>query len=282
MARPLRIEYPGAVYHVTSRGNAGERIFGDDRDREIFLSILGGVVTRCHWLCHAYCLMDNHYHLLIETPDANLSIGMRQLNGVYTQTYNRRYRKTGHIFQGRFKAILVQKDNYLLELCRYVVLNPVRAGVTEKPETWRWSSYQGTAGLRKKPAYLTTDWILGLFNNKRAVAQKQYRSFVREGMHGGSPWKELQGQVLLGEEGFVERFRDLLEDKKQVKEIPRPQRYVSRPSLDKIFSEQKEKAQRDGGIHAAHMAYGYTLKEIADYLRIHYTTVSKVIAKAAL
>ena len=135
MARPIRIEYPGAVYHVTSRGNAGNKIFSDDQDREIFLPILAAVVKRYNWLCHAYCLMDTHYHLMIETPDANLSIGMRQLNGIYTQKYNRRHETPGHIFQGRYKAILVQKENYLLELCRYVVLNPVRAGVVQKPES---------------------------------------------------------------------------------------------------------------------------------------------------
>jgi len=219
---------------------------------------------------------------MIETPDANLSIGMRQINGVYTQKYNRRHHQPGHIFQGRFKAILVQKDNYLLELCRYVVLNPVRAGVVEKPEAWRWSSYQSTAGLRKEPDYLSTDWILALFHIKRTVAQKQYRAFVREGIRRGSPWGGLQGQVLLGGEGFVGKLKDLLEDKKLVKEIPRPQRYVSRPSLDKIFSRQKEKAKRDRSINVAHMSHGYTLKEIADYLGIHYTTVSKVIAKATV
>jgi putative transposase len=282
MARPLRIEYPGAIYHVTSRGNARNNIFSDDEDREIFLSILGAVVKRYNWLCHAYCLMDNHYHFIIETPDANLSLGMRQFNGIYTQKHNRRHNKPGHLFQGRFKAILVQKENYLLELCRYVVLNPIRAGAVEKPGAWRWSSYQATAGLRREPDYLSTDWILGLFSSKRAVAQKQYRAFVREGIHRGSPWEGLRGQVLLGDEGFVEKFKDLLEDKKQLKEVPRFQRYVSRPSLDKIFSRQKGKAQRDTNIHAAHMSHGYTLKEIADYLRIHYTTVSKVIGKAAV
>jgi len=280
MARPLRIEYPEAVYHVTSRGNARNKIFSNDQDREVFLSNLEDVVMRYNWFCHAYCLMDNHYHLMVETPDANLSIGMRQLNGVYTQRYNRRHHKTGHLFEGRFKAILVQKDNYLLELCRYVVLNPVRAGVVGKPEAWRWSSYQATAGLRKEPDYLATDWILGLFSSRRAVAQRQYRRFVREGIGQGTPWAKVQGQVLLGEDGFVERFKDLLEDKREVKEIPRSQRYVSRPSLDKIFSGQERKGQRYTGISTAHISYGYTLKEIADYLGIHYTTVSKVIGKA--
>jgi putative transposase len=280
MARPLRIEYPGAVYHVTSRGNARNKIFSDDQDREVFLSILATVVKRYNWLCHGYCLMHNHYHCMIETPNANLSLGMRQLNGIYTQRYNRRHNKTGHIFQGRFKAILIQKDNYLLELCRYIVLNPVRAKLLEKPETWRWSSYGATVGLRKKPHFLTIDWILGLFDSKGSVAQKRYREFVRDGMHGASPWGKLHGQVLLGEEGFVERFTEFLEDKKSLKEIPRSQRYVSRPTLSKILDGKETRTQRDAAIYVAHFNHGYTLKEIADYLHVHYTTVSKVISKS--
>jgi putative transposase len=280
MARPLRIEYPGAVYHVTSRGNGRKDIFEDDRDRLIFLSILGSVVKRYNWLCHAYCLMDNHYHLMLETPDANLSAGMRQLNGVYTQSYNRRHQKPGHIFQGRFKAILIQKENYLLELCRYVVLNPVRAGLVKKVEDWRWSSYLVTAGIGKEPEYLNTDWILGLFNTQRTIAKRRYREFVREGIHGRASWVELQSQVLLGEEEFVGKFKEVLEDKKQIKEIPRSQRYIGIPTLDKIFRGRKTKAQRNTSIYNAHMKQGYTLKEIADHLGIHYTTISKVIAKA--
>lgn len=137
MARPLRIEYPNAVYHITSRGNARGKIYKDDRDRRTFLDVLGSVIKRYNYLCHAYCLMDNHYHLLIETPEPNLSRGMRQLNGVNTQTYNMRHKETGHIFQGRYKAILVEKEEYLLELCKYVVLNPVRAGIIKSPEQWQ-------------------------------------------------------------------------------------------------------------------------------------------------
>ena len=127
MARPLRLEYEGAVYHVTSRGNARQDIYLVDPDRELFLSVLGNTVERFSWLCHAYCQMSNHYHLLIETPEANLSRGMRHLNGVYTQAFNRRHMRSGHILQGRFKAIVVEKESHLLELARYVVLNPVRA-----------------------------------------------------------------------------------------------------------------------------------------------------------
>ncbi|HLE17118.1 MAG TPA: transposase [Syntrophales bacterium] len=277
MARPLRIEYPNAVHHVTSRGNARNKIFLGDQDRENFLFVLDAVVKRHNWLCHAYCLMDNHYHLMIETPDANLSRGTRQLNGVYTQKYNWWHSKTGHLFQGRYKSILVDKENYLLELCRYVVLNPVRANMVEKPEEWKWSSYGATAGLKTVPNYLTVDWILGLFSNNKAEAQKRYRKFVREGIHTGSPWDDLQGQILLGEEGFIEKYKDLLSDKEQIKEIPRPQRYVSRPRLSKLLSKEDKTTRRNRQVYAAHVKYGYTLKEIADHIEIHYTTVSKAI-----
>ncbi len=155
MARPLRIEYPGAVYHVTSRGNEKKAVFKDDQDRELFLKILAEVNKRYHWFCHAYCLMDNHYHLLIETPEGNLSLGMRQLNGVYTQAFNKKRNRTGHLFQGRYKAILIQKDNHLLEACRYVVLNPVGARLVERPEDWKWSSYRATVGKETAHPCLT-------------------------------------------------------------------------------------------------------------------------------
>src|SRR3972149_2645148 len=140
MARPLRIEYPGAVYHVTTRGNAQADIYLDDTDREKFLEILGQICDRYHWHCYAYCLMGNHYHLVIETPAGNLARGMRQLNGNYTQTFNRQHRRAGHLFQGRYKAILVDKDSYLLEVIRYVLLNPVRARLTNTAGQWRWNS----------------------------------------------------------------------------------------------------------------------------------------------
>ncbi len=277
MARPLRIEYPNAVYHVTSRGNARNKIFLSEQDRENFLFVLGSVVKRFNWLCHAYCLMDNHYHLMIETPDANLSRGMRQLNGVYTQKYNWWHSKTGHIFQGRYKSILVEKENYLLKLCRYVVLNPVRADMVHKPAEWKWSSFEATAGLKPVPDYLTVGWILGLFSKNKKEAQKRYRTFVSEGIQQGSPWNELQGQILLGEEGFIDKFKDHLTDREKIKEIPRAQRYVNRPALSKHFSVCEKIDGRNKHIYAAHVKYGYTLKEIADHLDIHYTTVSKII-----
>ncbi len=279
MARPLRIEYPGAVYHITSRGNAKKSIFRDDRDRERFLEILSSVVKRYNWLCYGYCLMDNHYHLLIETPDVNLSKGMRQLNGVYTQSFNRTHKSVGHVFQGRYKAILVEKESYLLELCRYVVLNPVRAGIVKRPEDWRWSSYISTAGIKRAPEYLTVDWIFGQFGSNREKAEKGYRDFVKAGIKEENPWKNLKGQILLGRGEFIEKFRDLLSGKEKIGEIPKVQRYISRPKIEEIIKKEriKDRRVRNRQIHKAIIQYGYSLKEVADYLNMHYTTISKAL-----
>ena len=166
--------------------------------------------------------MDNHYHLLVETPKANLSLGMRQLNGIYTQAFNRRHRRVGHIFQGRFKAILVEKEAHLLELCRYVVLNPLRVGikgVKKRVEQWGWSSYRATAGLGPVPGFLTVDWVLGQFGQRRRQAQARYRVFVKEGLES-QPWEELRGQIYLGSEEFVESHAKRGEE---IKEVPREQ-----------------------------------------------------------
>ena len=149
MAIPLRIEFSGALYHVTSRGDGQEDIYLDDIDRTIIVDIFKEVCKRFNRVVHAYCLMMNHYHILIETPDSNLAKGMRQLNGVYTQRFNRKHRRVGHVFQGRYKAVLVQKEAYLLELVRYIVLNPVRAHMVKAAKDWPWSSYRATADLLK-------------------------------------------------------------------------------------------------------------------------------------
>lgn len=281
MARPLRIEYPGAVYHVTSRGNAREAIFLSDADRRKFLDVLADTVEKYNWLCHAFCLLDNHYHLVVETPDPNLSLGMRQLNGVYTQSFNRIHQKVGHVFQGRYKAILVEKESHLLELCRYVVLNPVRAGMVSRPDEWKWSSYKSTAYAGTVPDYLTIDWALGQFSEKKATARQRYRKFVADGLvEQGRPWKKLVGQVFLGGESFVARMEELLGDKREIREIPRAQRYPGRPPLNRLFADTPatERQQRNKQIAESHITYGYTLKEIADFLGVHYTTVSKVVA----
>jgi putative transposase len=173
---------------VTARGDRQEDIYLTDTDRIVFLEILGQVVERFNWLVHAYCLMDNHYHLLIETPDGNLGQGMRQLNGVYTQTSNRNNNRVGHVFQGRYKAILVQRESYLLELCRYIVLNPVRARMVKNAKAWRWSSYRDTAGYRQPPNWLHTEWLLTAFAGRLSRAQEKYQQFISEGKNQPSPW----------------------------------------------------------------------------------------------
>jgi putative transposase len=281
MARPLRIEYPGAVYHITSRGNEKKIIFKDERDREIFLDILSQVDKLYNWICHAYCLMNNHYHLIIETPDGNLSAGMRQLNGVYTQAFNRQYNRVGHLFQGRYKGILIQKDSHLLEVCRYVVLNPVRAKAVKRPEQWRWSSYQATAGIEKPHPCLSTEWILNQFGSTRRSAEKAYRKFVVDGIKQESIWEAVRAQSILGEEEFTATLTDYLRGKKDIAELPKSQRYIDRPSLENIFSENilKDISKRNRKISEAVQRHGYRQREVADYLEMHFTSISRILRK---
>jgi REP-associated tyrosine transposase len=277
MARPLRIEYDGALYHVTSRGNERKSIFKDNTDRESFLSILFEVTESFHWLCHAYCLMNNHYHLVIETPDGNLSKGMRQLNGVYTQAFNRRHRRVGHLFQGRFKGILVQKDSHFLEVCRYVVLNPVRAKTVKHPRDWAWSSYRSTSGQSSLPRALTVDEIWSHFGQRRGPAQEKYREYVRDGIGKATIWETLESQSLLGLEGFAEALKDHVTGKRRVREIPRAQRLVGRSSLKELFGKVTGKAKRDRLIANAVYKHGYSQIQVARYLQLHYSTVSRLI-----
>ncbi len=280
MARPLRLEFPGAVYHITARGNGRNDIFLDDSDRYRFLSILASTVERYNWLCHAYCLMDNHYHLLIETVDPTLSIGMRQLNGIYTQSFNRCHDLVGHVFQGRFKSIIVEKDAHILELCRYIVLNPIRARMVKKPSQWKWTSYNSTVQENTKTGFLTVDWLLGQFSSNTETARKLYISFIMDGIKQKTrPWDKLQGQVFLGSKGFVRKMQEIIDRKEMVKEIPKEQRFPSRPALIDLFDVGMTKKQRNQKILEGHLRYGYSLKEIGDHLEIHYSTVSRVVNK---
>jgi len=278
MTRPLRIEYPGAVYHLTSRGNARQNIYNDDADREKFLSILALVVERFHWICHSYCLMDNHYHLLLETPTPNLSQGMRQLNGVYTQAFNRHHHRVGHLFQGRFKAILVEKQAHLLELSRYIVLNPVHAHMVKSPEDHLWSSYRATIGQTKVSDFLTVDWLLENFSSQTSRAQQLYREFVNK-KEQQSPWNKLTGQIYLGSDDFIQQVKNKTTAKTDSEETPLAHRQAGRRELAELLMQKtvQTKAQRNKLIYKAHVDHGYKLKQIADILGIHYTTVSKIV-----
>ena len=183
MSRPLRLQTPGGIYHVTARGNARRPIFEDDDDCARFLVVLASTVARYRVLCHAYCLMGNHYHLLVQTLEPNLSVAMRQLNGVYTQRFNRRHDRCGHVLQGRFGAQLVDGDAYLREVCRYILLNPVRAGLVTHPGDWRWSSFRATAGETAVPGFLSVDWVRSLSAARtRTDAIRRFVSFVEAGI----------------------------------------------------------------------------------------------------
>jgi REP element-mobilizing transposase RayT len=274
MARPLRIEYAGALYHVTARGDRQEDIYLTDTDRIAFLEILGQVVERFNWLVHAYCLMDNHYHLLVETPDGNLSKGMRQLNGVYTQASNRNNNRVGHVFQGRYKAILVQRESYLLELSRYIVLNPVRAEMVKNAMAWPWSSYRDTAGYRKPPDWLYSEWLLAAFGKRLSNAQQKYQQFVAEGKNQPSPWQQLHKQIFLGSEAFVVDMQYRIESDKDLSEIPKSQRRMKAKSL-KYYA--KHASSRNEALMAAYNSGGYSMKEIGDYFGLHYSWVSRII-----
>jgi REP element-mobilizing transposase RayT len=234
MARQLRLEYAGALYHITSRGNAQAAIYLDDEDRTRFLDLLGQEVEQQGWQCYAYCLMDNHYHLLIETPEPNLSKGMRRLNQVYTQGFNRRHGRVGHVLQGRYKAIIVDKDSYLLELCRYIVLNPIRAGMVNNSKDWRWSSYRATAGLGTMVDWLQVGRVLDLFGSGRQLSQRRYREFVKQGLTQPSPWEALKGQVFLGSEQFLESMDRLLKGR-HLDNVPRAQTLPARPDKVRVL-----------------------------------------------
>ncbi len=225
VSRPLRLEHAGALWHVTARGNERRPIFRDDADRREFLDVLARVVTLFRWRLHAWVLMGNHYHLLLETPEPTLSRGMRQLNGSFTQRFNRRHGRVGHLFQGRFHSVLVEKDSHLLELARYVVLNPVRAGLSKTAAGWPWSSFRATAGLERPPAWLETRATLEAFGTQRGRALERYRAFVSDGHRSRyDPWEQVQGQIYLGGDRFREEAAARLKDKSVSREVPGTQR----------------------------------------------------------
>jgi len=275
MTRPLRLEYEGALYHITSRGNARECIFLDDKDRTRFLVILSDAVNRCSWICHAYCLMGNHYHLLIETPDANLSRGMQFLNGVYTQRFNRRHQRVGHLLQGRFKSILVEKESHLLELARYIVLNPVRAKMVRGVRDWPWSSYRATSGQVAVPDFLTISWILSQFDSDRGAAICAYRKFVRQG-RGIDVWEKLRAGAFLGTDSFVDQLRPLFKEKLFDPDYRKRERFATRPSLEELFADVSDKATRNEKIYQAVRVHRYTLREVGDFVGLLYSSISMI------
>jgi putative transposase len=208
MSRPLRIEYSGALYHITARGNERNPIYREDRDYQRFLEILSELPQRYGIIIHGYVLMANHYHLLIETPKGNIRKVMHYLNAVYTGYFNRRYKRVGHLFQGRYKAFLIDKERYLVSVSRYIHLNPVRAGMVSKPERYKWSSYLDYIRKRQKNGWLTRDWILRKYSRDKTEAGKLYQAFIEEGLSlKENPFDSLKAGIILGSESFINEIK---------------------------------------------------------------------------
>lgn len=281
MARPLRIEYPGALYHVTSRGNEQKDVFKSRRDRERFLSYLESAVVRYGAVVHAYCLMNNHYHLLLETPEGNLSQIMRHINGAYTTYFNVKRKRHGHLFQGRYKAILAEADAYATELSRYIHLNPVRAGAVVRPEDYGWSSYRQYVGLAQPVKWLKTSFILGYFGGEDAGGA--YRAFVTEVLHeeGESPLKQVVAATVLGRPDFIREIsRQHLAKKQPDRNVPAVKR-LGRPTLEEMITaiEREMGAQgslsRNVTIYFCHRYSGARLREIGERFGLSDAAVSQ-------
>jgi putative transposase len=274
MVRPLRIEYAGALYHITARGNRRQNIYYDDQDRQEFLDILEKTIERNFWLCHTYCLMSNHYHLIIKLSDPTLSRGMRYLNGVYSQYLNRKYKRVGHVFQGRFKGLLVEKGSYLLELSRYVVLNPVRAKMVSGAGDWPWSSYRATVGITPPNDWLTVDWILRGFGENRLDATRAYQRFVSQGKVRASIWGEVKNQIYLGSDQFIEDMQCLIDPEQSLDNVPKLQKGLVKKPLSEYV---RNSANRNEAMAVAYRSGCYTLKEIGEYFNVSPTTVGRAV-----
>ena len=249
-------------------------IYCDDVDRWRFLTILETLVEAYQLECHAYCEMSNHYHAVIRTLTPNLSLAMQYLNGVYAQWWNRRHRRVGHVFQGPFKAQLIQRDGHFLEACRYVVLNPVRAGLVKNVEDWAWSSYAATAGLIACPTFLTTRLILG---PPSATEYRAYRAFIADGVSEGEVARVLRSDVaIVGSEAFAAAHRDIIE-RAHPTEVVKRDRAIGRPSLETLFADVRDKSTRNLRICEARERFCYRVSEIAKHLSLHYGTVSRIV-----
>lgn len=267
MARPLRIEFPGALYHVTSRGNEQRSIFRANHDREAFLGFLAVATRRFGWSVTAWVLMNNHFHLVIQTPEPNLSKGMHWLNGTYAGWFNRRHGRAGHLFQGRFKALLVERESYFSNVLRYVVRNPVRAGIVERPEDYRWSSYRATAGLDDAPGWLDTSAAYEVFDDDPTAARAQYREFVdAEAGSNECLWSSLTNGLYLGSPAWAKEMRAFVESRPRSTDHPQVQRAIGRPQMHTVIATVAKVA---GESVEAIVARGSQLRHLVAWLGWH-------------
>lgn len=283
MARPLRLDFAGALHHVTSRGNERRLIFRSDGDRRAFLDLLGKAAVRFNWIVYAYVLMTNHFHLLIETPEPTLSRGMHWLNGCYADWFNRRRRRSGHLFQGRFHSYLIERDSYLAEVLRYVVLNPVRARMVEHPEAYRWSSYRATAGLTPAPDWLALDAALASFGSDHSSAHEQYCQFVLSGMDNQERlWDRLTNGIYLGTPEWAKRMRGQVEAGPRSTDHPVAQRAIGRPTIQKVIAVVSSVANTTAEVIRA--TRGGPLRELIAWFGWHegLTTLRSIAASLRL
>jgi putative transposase len=274
MTRPLRLEFPGALYHVTARGNRRNPIYRHDADRQVWLAMLAMVCERHHFVIHSFCQMTNHYHLMVETVEANLSQGMRHLNGLYSQYVNRRHSLVGHLFQGRYKAILVQKESYLSELARYVVLNPLRANIVSSLDDWQWSSYRYFVSADDPPRWLERDWVLSRFGNNREAAVSGYRAFIAAGLGKTSPLTATRHQLLLGDDDFVSTHQELQQTDGFVQIAKTERRAIALP----LSEYQNRYADRNEAMARAHQSTAFNMAQIARAFGVSAKTVSRAVA----
>ena len=284
MPRKPRLEFPGAIYHINHRGNHQEDIYRDNEDRKLFLKLLSTVILRMNWICHAYCLMNNHYHLLIEIPEGILSRGMAWLNGVYTQKFNRKYDISGDLIQGRFKSKLIEDYPQFLIAARYIVRNPLEAHMVERAEQWPWSSYTATAGLIRPPEFLFVDDVLLCLSTDRISAQMFYRELVHMKVKDNDEQIINLFQKMYVQERdsvFQNRVRTVLDMRNSLGPIPRSQRILSRPELNELFNgkEEGDLEVRNRIICDAFKLHAYTQSDIADFLNLSRSAISKIICK---
>jgi len=286
MARPLRIEFADALYHVTARGNRQETIFLDDNDRRLFLDLLAQAFDRFDASALAYCLMGNHYHLVLRTRQPNLSELMRHVNGVFTQRINRRHGTAGHVFQGRFKAILVDRDAYLLEVCRYVDLNPVRAGLVAAARDWPWSSYLALTGSSPGPHWLDASLVHGMLLGRTLAtpadqeeAQRLYAELVAAARSAPLWASALRQQVYLGDQAFVERMQAqaaAARTRMVTPEVPRPQR--AEPLAPSLPEWMARCSSREEALYRAYREGGITMTAMARELGLSVARVSQLVS----
>ena len=272
MARPLRIEFPGAVYHVIARGNEKRDVFVDAQDYRHFVATLARIAQRLQWRLWTYCLMPNHYHLVVETQEPTLARGMRDLNGIHAQRFNRRHDRVGHLFQGRYKAFLVHKDSYLREVVRYVVLNPVRARLCGDPADWPWSSHRAILGASADPPLVALEDLPRMFSRDLEAGRLGYATFVLAGIGLPDPHAAARHDMFLGDGEFIAKV--VQNSSAPSPEVPRVQRAWK--NLDELAGES---GSRNEAILSAYACGNYTVAGIARHFGLHYSTVSKLVSR---